>query len=99
MAEIQTGFFTLYWTFSILPSTPSWAIHMTESLIALYDTLNTLHANKDIFVELGIRQIFNIPKLHSLWHYSGLIKLFSTTDNYNTQATEHLHINYMKEAY
>ena len=74
-------------------------VHRTESLIALDDALNTFHANKDIFVELGIRQSFNIPKLHSLRHYSGSIKLFGTTDNYNTQATERLHIDYAKEAY
>jgi hypothetical protein len=74
-------------------------VHSTESLITLDDALNTFHANKDIFVELGIRQSFNIPKLHSLRHYSGSIKLFGTTDNYNTQATERLHIDYAKDAY
>ena len=74
-------------------------VHTTESLAALDDALSAFHANKDIFIELAIRQSFNIPKLHSLRHYSGSIKLFGTTDNYNTQAMEHLHIDYAKEAY
>jgi hypothetical protein len=69
-------------------------VHTTESLTTLDDALDSFHKNKDIFVELGIWQSFNIPKLHSLQHYSGAIKLFGTTDNYNTQVIEHLHINY-----
>ena len=74
-------------------------VHTTESLAALVDALNDFHANKEIFVELNVRESFNIPKLHSLRHYSGSIKLFGTADNYNTQATERLHIDYAKEAY
>jgi hypothetical protein len=71
-------------------------VYTAETLRALGDALNRFHANKDIFVDLGVQEAFKIPKLHSLRHY---IKLFGTTDNYNTQATERLHINYMKDAY
>ena len=74
-------------------------VHTTESLTALVDALNDFHANKEIFVKLHVRESFNIPKIHSLQHYSGSIKLFGTADNYNTQATERLHIDYAKEAY
>ena len=74
-------------------------VHTTESLTALVNALDSFHDNKDIFVELNIRDSFNIPKLHSLQHYAGSIKLFGTTNNYNTQATEQLHIDYAKEAY
>ncbi len=43
--------------------------------------------------------IFNLPKLHSLGHYVRAIKLFGTTDNYSTESTERLHIDYAKDAY
>ncbi|KAH9953413.1 hypothetical protein BC827DRAFT_1282164 [Russula dissimulans] len=42
---------------------------------------------------------FNIPKFHSLIHYSLSIILFGTTDNYNTEQMERLHIEFTKDAY
>ena len=42
---------------------------------------------------------FNFPKLHSLPHYLESIRLLGTTDNYNTEATERLHIDLAKDAY
>jgi hypothetical protein len=74
-------------------------IHTTTSLCSLDDVLWCFHTNKAIFVNLGIRKDFNLPKLHSYCHYVRSIKLFGTTDNYNTQYTERLHINYTKDAY
>lgn len=74
-------------------------IHTSETLTSLEDALNRFHAHKDIFVELHVREAFNITKLHALRHYAEAIKLFGTTDNYNTQATERLHIDYTKDAY
>ena len=61
--------------------------------------LDTFHTNKSIFVELGIRDDFNLPKLHSLLHYAPSIRLFGTTDNYNTEHSERLHIDLAKDAY
>ncbi|THU75135.1 hypothetical protein K435DRAFT_707611, partial [Dendrothele bispora CBS 962.96] len=54
---------------------------------------------KQIFVDLGAREHFNLPKLHSLAHYSRAIQLYGTTDNYNTEITERLHIDFTKDAY
>ncbi|KAK7013921.1 hypothetical protein R3P38DRAFT_2546004, partial [Favolaschia claudopus] len=42
---------------------------------------------------------FNIPKFHSCIHYPMYIQLFGTTDNYNTEYTERLHIDLAKDAY
>jgi hypothetical protein len=74
-------------------------IHTSETLQLLRQSLRNFHANKDIFVELGIRENFNLPKLHSLTHYVDSIELFGTTDNYNTEYTERLHIDLAKDAY
>ena len=62
-------------------------------------SLVTFHKNKDVFIDLGVRDNFNVPKIHSLLHYSSSIGLFGTTDNYNTEQTERLHIDFTKDAY
>ena len=61
--------------------------------------LECFHANKVVFVDLGIQMNFMIPKLHLYDHYGNSIRLFSTTDNYDTQYTECLHIDFTKDAY
>ena len=74
-------------------------IHTDTTLELLEDALKCFHANKDIFVDLGLRDGFNIPKLHFASHYSTLIKLYGTADNTNTEYTERLHIDLAKDAY
>ncbi|KZT19111.1 hypothetical protein NEOLEDRAFT_1183681 [Neolentinus lepideus HHB14362 ss-1] len=74
-------------------------VHTDETLKLLEDALRRFHSNKSIFIDLGIRSDFNIPKLHALIHYLVSIKYFGTTDNYNTEYTERLHINLAKDAY
>ncbi|KAM6489460.1 hypothetical protein JOM56_015093 [Amanita muscaria] len=74
-------------------------IHTETTLSLLQDALARFHQNKSIFMELQIRDHFNIPKLHFATHYINLIILFGTTDNFNTQYTERLHIDFAKEAY
>ncbi|KAI1781898.1 hypothetical protein LXA43DRAFT_907374 [Ganoderma leucocontextum] len=73
--------------------------HHTSSLKLLDKALRAFHANKQVFVDLGIRENFRLPKLHSLDHYRVAIEMFGTTDNYDTQYSERLHIDFTKEAY
>ena len=73
--------------------------HTTESLKAMDTALCRFHENKDVFIELGVWEHFNFPKLHSLLHYTRSITLFGTTDNYNTEHSERLHIDLTKNAY
>ncbi|KAI9433522.1 hypothetical protein H4582DRAFT_1819834 [Lactarius indigo] len=74
-------------------------VHTTETLQKMDAALQSFHDNKHIFVSLGIRDNFNIPKLHFAKHYCRSIKLFGTTDNFNTEYTERLHIDLAKDAY
>ncbi|KAJ7060379.1 hypothetical protein C8F01DRAFT_988880 [Mycena amicta] len=74
-------------------------VHTTATLKKLDDALDRFHANKSIFVTLGIREHFNFPKLHNISHESMFIKLYGTADNYNTEYTERLHIDFAKDAY
>ena len=73
--------------------------HTSETIDQMQHALSEFHDHKSIFVDLGIRNHFNIPKVHSLIHYAPSIRQFGTTDNYNTEQSERLHIDFVKEAY
>jgi len=73
--------------------------HTTHTIACLQDSLSTFHDNKEVFVDLGVQEHFNLSKLHSLIHYASSIRLFGTTDNYNMEQSEHLHIDFTKNAY
>lgn len=74
-------------------------LHTSETLNALDTALRRFHENKDVFIDLEVREHFNFPKLHSLVHYSKSISLFGAADNYNTEQSERLHIDFTKNAY
>jgi hypothetical protein len=76
-----------------------WHSHDTESLGALQDALDRFHQYKQIFIEHGIREHFNFPKLHALQHYVSSIRFFGSADGYNTETAERLHIDFAKHAY
>ena len=73
-----------------------YSTHDNITLSYMQDALQEFHQNKKYFVDVGCREHFNFPKLHSLLHYVDSIKLFGTTDNYNTELFERLHINFTK---
>ncbi|KAH8094594.1 hypothetical protein DFH11DRAFT_1555464 [Phellopilus nigrolimitatus] len=73
--------------------------HSEETLQYLEDALQLFHDHKLIFVELGIRNNFEIPKLSGLPHYKSSIESFGATDNYNTEQFERLHIDFAKQAF
>ncbi|KAF9548524.1 hypothetical protein CPC08DRAFT_648414 [Agrocybe pediades] len=74
-------------------------LHTTQTIAALEKCLETFHKNKDVLIELKIRKHFNIPKLHNVTHYPDFIRELGSTDGYNTEAPERLHIDYAKTAY
>ncbi|KAG2130431.1 uncharacterized protein EDB93DRAFT_1243290 [Suillus bovinus] len=73
--------------------------HSSETLSLLVEALDLFHDNKQIFVDHGIQNNFNLPKLHAARHYMLMIQTFGTTANYNTEYTEHLHIDLAKDVY
>lgn len=58
-----------------------YSVHSTTTLATLEQALSDFHAKKDIFIRLGARGNFIIPKLHMMVHYVRAIKLYGTTDN------------------
>ncbi|KAJ7266482.1 hypothetical protein B0H12DRAFT_1010761, partial [Mycena haematopus] len=73
--------------------------HTPKTLATLQASLDAFHSHKDVFIELGIREHFNIPKLHALQHYVDGIVYLGSADGYNTEAPERLHIDMAKKAY
>jgi hypothetical protein len=73
--------------------------HTSKTLEYLNDSLARFHHNKHIFVDLGVRKHFKFPKIHSLIHYQTSIALFGTADNYNTEQSKRLHIDFAKDTY
>ncbi|PPQ82936.1 hypothetical protein CVT26_004943 [Gymnopilus dilepis] len=73
--------------------------HTDRSLQMLDAAWLKFHQNKEIFEELGIRQHFNISKLHNIKHYLDSIRLLGTADGYNTESSERLHIDLAKMGY
>lgn len=76
-----------------------YSAHNSTTLGYLEDSLRRFHQHRDYFVKVGVREDFHIPKFHSLLHYVNSIKLFGTTDNYNTELFERLHIDFAKEGW
>ncbi|KAJ7340027.1 hypothetical protein DFH08DRAFT_915752 [Mycena albidolilacea] len=74
-------------------------MHSTETLQELGDDLQRFHDNKSIFIDLGIRENFNIPKFNNISHYPMFIKLVGILDNCNTEHTERPHIDFAKDVY
>ncbi|KAJ8080021.1 hypothetical protein PM082_016847 [Marasmius tenuissimus] len=74
-------------------------LHNEGSLARMQCLLNQWAEHRHTFVETGTREDFNIPKFHSLVHYIEMIRLFGTTDNYNTKMFERLHINFTKKGW
>jgi hypothetical protein len=74
-------------------------VHTSLTLKSLQKALEAFHENKDLFVSEGIREHFNIPKIHAMVHYFEAIKSRGSLDGYNSESPERLHIDYAKEAY
>jgi hypothetical protein len=73
--------------------------HTVRTLNALQSALDTFHAHKQVFVDLNIREHFNIPKFHAIQHYVDSIRCLGSADGYNTESPEQLHIDFAKKAY
>ncbi|KAF8600174.1 hypothetical protein BDV93DRAFT_559654 [Ceratobasidium sp. AG-I] len=73
--------------------------HSDITLKWMDDALTQFHDTKDIFIQLGVRDNFNINKIHLMIHYTMAIRELGTMDGYNTESPERLHIEFAKCAY
>lgn len=71
--------------------------HDDTTLNYLEEALQSWRINRSYFTDMvPIREHFNIPKFHALIHYIQSIRSPGTTDNYNTELFERLHIDFAK---
>lgn len=73
--------------------------HDEVTLQLMVDALKEWREHRDWFITAGQRLDFDIPKFHSLTHYVQCIRDFGTTDNYNTDMFERLHIDFAKKGW
>jgi hypothetical protein len=73
--------------------------HDEVTLSYMKDALHRWQENRQFFIHTNIRDDFNIPKFHSLLHYITSIRLLGTTDNYNSELFERLHIDFAKDGW
>ncbi|KAG1831329.1 hypothetical protein EV424DRAFT_1470100 [Suillus variegatus] len=67
--------------------------HSSETLTLLVEALDLFHDNKQIFVDLGIRNNFNLPKLHAARHYIASTAIsFDTNHVHQTCLSPHLSV-------
>ncbi|KAJ7868925.1 hypothetical protein B0H14DRAFT_3582668 [Mycena olivaceomarginata] len=76
-----------------------YSTHDDGTLETLRNALKVWNENRDFFISATVRNDFNIPKFHSLLHYVDSIEYFGTTDNYNTEMFERLHIDFAKHGW
>jgi hypothetical protein len=69
------------------------------TLLHMHNALASFHTNKNINLDLRAWEHVNIPKLHLMLHYVDTICLFGSTDGFNTELPECLHINFIKHTY
>ncbi|KAF7323509.1 hypothetical protein MKEN_00570500 [Mycena kentingensis (nom. inval.)] len=74
-------------------------VHTDESLDAMDASLHAMHSYLPIFEQLGIREHFDISKLHNIWHTAPSIRSRGTADGFNTEHFERLHIDLAKNGY
>ncbi|KAF7292090.1 hypothetical protein MIND_01235400 [Mycena indigotica] len=73
--------------------------HTDKSLMRLEAAWLMFHDNKGVFLRTGIREHFNIPKIHAMQHYVALIRLGGSTAGKSTELSERLHIDCAKMGY
>jgi hypothetical protein len=69
-----------------------------ETTLKLIDgAIERFHRERDIFIEVGVREDFSLPRQHSIIHYSSLIHLFGTPNGICSSITESKHIQAVKK--
>lgn len=63
------------------------------------DAVNRFHQERHIFIELGIRDNFLLPRQHAIVHYRLMIQLFGAPNGLCSSITESKHIKAVKQPY
>ncbi len=73
--------------------------HTTATLQEFQLLIDDYHNAKMAWKDIGVRQDFNVPKIHGTHHYVSAIRLFGTLDNFDLDVFERRHIDDIKQAF
>jgi hypothetical protein len=68
-----------------------------DTLTAIHAAVECFHKEREIFLKLGIRDDFLLPRQHSILHYYDLIMQFGAPNGVCSSITESKHIKAVKE--
>ncbi|KAF9489865.1 hypothetical protein BDN71DRAFT_1400860 [Pleurotus eryngii] len=68
-----------------------------HTITSIRTVLNEFHQHRAVFKELGIRDDFNLPRQHSIFHYPHLIEEFGAPNGLCSSITENKHIKAIKK--
>jgi hypothetical protein len=68
-----------------------------DTLNAIDAAVDLFHRERQIFIEVGVREDFSLPRQHSLVHYRALIELFGAPYGVCSSVTETKHKDAVKE--
>jgi hypothetical protein len=66
------------------------------TLVSIDAAIERFHQEREIFIDIGIREDFSLPRQHSLLHYPSLIRLFGAPNGICSSITESKHIQAVK---
>lgn len=72
-------------------------IHDADSIARMDAALAEFHQYRQIFLDLGIRLNFNLPRQHSARHWTKLIREFGAPNGLCSSITESKHIKAVKQ--
>lgn len=61
------------------------------TLASIEAAVKRFHREREIFIEVGVREDFSLPRQHSLNHYPSLIRLFGAPNGICSSITESKH--------
>jgi hypothetical protein len=67
------------------------------TLESIEAVIECFHREREIFIEVGVREDFSLPRQHSLKHYPSLIRLFGAPNGICSSMTESKHIQVVKK--
>lgn len=69
----------------------------TDDLNKLQSALDQFHLYRKIYICLGLREDFNLPRQHSMIHFYRLIRAFGAPNGLCSSITESKHIKAVKQ--
>ncbi|KAF7966643.1 hypothetical protein HWV62_37567 [Athelia sp. TMB] len=69
----------------------------TNNINHLNAALDRFHQYREIFIMVGVRADFNLPRQHSLMHFAALMRAFGAPNGLCSSITESKHIKAVKE--